>query len=137
MNGTGVRIVALAALGGLLLGAPGAPAAPPRPDAASVSTAGAAQSGTARGVVKSIADRRLVIEGGAAGAPAASTFALDEATVVQRLGKSLAVKDLKPGDAVTVTWVLRDGRQLAQRVWVRTGATAGGRPAGAGKGMSR
>jgi hypothetical protein len=87
----------------------------------------------ARGVVKSIADTRLVIDLGPAGSgPGAgpSAFALDAQTQIQRLGRPLATKDLRVGDAVTVGYQMRGDKAVASRVWLRFGgSTAGGPPA--------
>jgi hypothetical protein len=90
----------------------------------------AAGMATARGVVKAVSAGRLVLEPPKGGGP--DTLLLDDKTVVQRLGKPLTVKDLKSGDAVTVTYAMRDGKAVATRVWVRLP----GRPGG-GTGPSR
>jgi hypothetical protein len=83
----------------------------------------AAVTTTARGVVKAVSAGRLVLEPKGGGP---DTVLLDDKTVVQRLGKPLTVKDLKAGDAVTVTYAMRDGKAVATRVWVRLPAGSGG-----------
>jgi hypothetical protein len=89
----------------------------------------------ARGVVKAVADSRLVIDlGQTAAGPGTgpSAFTLDAQTQIQRLGRPLAPKDLRVGDAVTVGYQMRGDKAVASRVWLRfTGATAGA-PASAG-----
>jgi hypothetical protein len=87
----------------------------------------------ARGVVKAIADSRLVIDSGATasgpGAPP-TAFVLDGQTQIQRLGRQIGPKDLRVGDAVTVGYQMRGDKAVASRVWLRFGgATAGAPPA--------
>jgi hypothetical protein len=106
---------------------PAAPAqaAPPPPARVPLSIA--------RGVVKAIADSRLVIDlGQGASGPGATpnAFVLDGQTQIHRLGRPLAAKDLRVGDAVTVGYQMRGDKAVASRVWLRFGgATAGGPPA--------
>jgi hypothetical protein len=86
----------------------------------------------ARGVVKSVADSRLVIDlGSAAAGPGAvpSAFVLDGQTQIQRLGRPLAAKDLRVGDAVTVGYQMRGDKAVASRVWLRFGGSTAGAPA--------
>jgi hypothetical protein len=83
----------------------------------------------ARGVVKSVVDTRLVIDlGPAASGPSAapSAFVLDGQTQIQRLGRQLAAKDLRVGDAVTVGYQMRGDKAVASRVWLRFGGAAAG-----------
>jgi hypothetical protein len=85
----------------------------------------------ARGVVKSIADTRLVIDlGPAAPGPSAgpSAFVLDAQTQIQRLGRVLGPKDLRVGDAVTVGYQMRGDKAVASRVWLRFGGSTAGTP---------
>lgn len=86
----------------------------------------------ARGVVKSVADSRLVIDlGQGASGPGAgpNAFTLDAQTQIQRLGRVLTPKDLRVGDAVTVGYQMRGDKAVASRVWLRFGgATAGASP---------
>jgi hypothetical protein len=89
----------------------------------------------ARGVVKSIADSRLVIDlGQGVSGPGAgpSTFSLDSETQIQRLGRPLTSKDLRIGDAVTVGYQMRGDKAVASRVWLRFGGSTAGAPNGAG-----
>jgi len=86
----------------------------------------------ARGVVKSVADSRLVIDPGpaAVGSGAVpSAFVLDGQTQIQRLGRPLAAKDLRVGDAVTVGYQMRGDKAVASRVWLRFGGSTAGAPA--------
>jgi hypothetical protein len=88
----------------------------------------------ARGVVKAIADSRLVIDlGPGVSGPGAgpSTFALDSETQIQRLGRPLTAKDLRIGDAVTVGYQMRGDKAVASRVWLRFGGATAGAPGGA------
>ncbi len=85
----------------------------------------------ARGMVKSIADTRLVIDlGPAAAGPGVgpSAFVLDGQTQIQRLGRPLAPKDLRVGDAVTVGYQMRGDKAVASRVWLRFGGSTAGAP---------
>jgi hypothetical protein len=88
----------------------------------------------ARGVVKSIADTRLVIDlgqGAAGPGTGPSTFTLDSETQIQRLGRPLTAKDLRVGDAVTVGYQMRGDKAVASRVWLRFGGATAGTPGGA------
>jgi hypothetical protein len=85
----------------------------------------------ARGVVKAVADSRLVIDPGpGASGPGAgpSAFTLDAQTQIQRLGRTLAPKDLRVGDAVTVGYQMRGDKAVASRVWLRFGGATAGTP---------
>ena len=89
----------------------------------------------ARGVVKSVADSRLVIDlGQGTSGPGAgpSAFTLDAQTQIQRLGRALTPKDLRVGDAVTVGYQMRGDKAVASRVWLRFGGSTAGAPTGAG-----
>jgi len=126
MRSAGQRTMAMAWLaGGLVLAA--ATASGAQPGAVSKGNGpvpAAAVTTTARGVVKAVSPGRLVLEPPKGGGP--DTLLLDDKTVVQRLGKPLTVKDLKSGDAVTVTYAMRDGKAVATRVWVRLPASSPG-----------
>ena len=101
----------------------------PAPDAARVPLS------IARGVVKAVADSRLVIDlGQAAAGPGTgpNAFTLDAQTQIQRLGRPLAPKDLRVGDAVTVGYQMRGDKAVASRVWLRFGGATAGAPTGAG-----
>lgn len=98
------------------------PAAKPRAQAAA---APAVQASTARGMVKSVSETRLALDGKQAGSGTETHFVLDGHTVFQRLGKTLTAKDVKLGDPVTVTYSMRDGKAVASRVWVRPHGPAG------------
>ena len=127
-------------LAGVVLATPMAFAQTPAPPAANPVPAVAQAPARvplsiARGVVKAVADSRLVIDlGQTAAGPGTgpSAFTLDAQTQIQRLGRPLAPKDLRVGDAVTVGYQMRGDKAVASRVWLRfTGATAGA-PASAG-----
>jgi hypothetical protein len=108
-----------------------APSPPPaRTAPAAVQAPARAPLSIARGVVKSIADTRLVIDvapPGPGGGP--SAFTLDGQTQIQRLGRPLAPKDLRVGDAVTVGYEMRGDKAVASRVWLRFGGSTAGAPA--------
>jgi hypothetical protein len=108
---------------------PSAPAA--RPPQAATQAPDRVPLNIARGVVKSIADTRLVIDlGPAVSGPGAgpSAFVLDAQTQIQRLGRPLAPKDLRVGDAVTVGYQMRGDKAVASRVWLRFGGSTAGAP---------
>jgi len=108
---------------------PSAPATRPAQDA--VQAPARVPLSIARGVVKSIADSRLVIDlGQTASGPGAgpSAFVLDGQTQIQRLGRPLAPKDLRVGDAVTVGYQMRGDKAVASRVWLRFGGATAGAP---------
>jgi hypothetical protein len=121
---------------GVALAAPVAsaqsPAAPAvRPAQESTQVPARVPLSIARGTVKSIADTRLVIDLGPAGSgPGAgpSAFTLDGQTQIQRLGRALAAKDLRVGDAVTVGYQMRGDKAVASRVWLRFGGSTAGAP---------
>jgi hypothetical protein len=112
--------VALLASASVALAQPARPA--PKAGAAMVSGT-AEQPSPVRGVIKSVSDTRLVLDPSAPGS-GPDTLALDGHTVVQQLGKTLTAKDLKVGAPVTVSYVLKDGKPVATRVWVRFARTA-------------
>ena len=121
---------------GVALAAPIASAqspVPPAPRPAQVATPEPARVplSIARGVVKAIADSRLVIDLGPAtsgpGVPP-NAFVLDGQTQIQRLGRPLAAKDLRVGDAVTVGYQMRGDKAVASRVWLRFGGSTAGAP---------
>ena len=109
------------------------PAPPaPRPTQPATSEPQRVPLSIARGVVKSVADSRLVIDlGSAASGPSAAptAFVLDSQTQIQRLGRQLAAKDLRIGDAVTVGYQMRGDKAVASRVWLRFGTSTAGAPA--------
>lgn len=116
----GARMVAWT-MGAMLVAAGSAGAAPaPVGGAGAKGTAEAPAAwagSTARGVVKSVSGARLVL--GAVQGSGPESLVLDDQTVYQRLGKTLTVKDLKAGDAVTVSYTMKDGKAVASRVWIR------------------
>jgi hypothetical protein len=110
------------------------PAAKPAPAVAQAPAPARVPLSIARGVVKSIADTRLVIDlgqgaGGRGTGP--STFTLYSETQIQRLGRPLTAKDLRVGDAVTVGYQMRGDKAVASRVWLRFGGATAGTPGGA------
>ena len=137
-----VQVRFVPVLVGVALAAPMAFAQSPAPSAAKPGPAIAQAPGQAarvplsiaRGVVKSVADSRLVIDLGQAAGPGAgpSAFMLDAQTQIQRLGRPLTPKDLRVGDAVTVGYQMRGDKAVASRVWLRFGGSTAGAPTGAG-----
>ncbi len=111
------RVVSLFT-GAVLLSSAAAGLAQPTAKPAPAAVAPAAQASTARGLIKAVTDTRLVLDARAPGS-GPDTLILDERTLVQRLGKTLTVKDLKVGAPVTVSYAMRDGKAVATRVWVR------------------
>jgi hypothetical protein len=108
---------------------PSAPAARPAPE--TTQSPARVPLSIARGTVKAIADTRLVIDLGPAGSGPGggpSAFVLDAQTQIQRLGRALAAKDLRVGDAVTVGYQMRGDKAVASRVWLRFGGSAAGGP---------
>jgi hypothetical protein len=115
----------------LLASASAAPAQTAAKSGASMAPPAAAHPEPARGIIKAVSDTRLVLDTHEHGSGPDTLF-LDEHTVVQRLGKTLTIKDLKVGAPVTVSYVLKDGKPVATRVWVRfarTGVPAATAPA--------
>ena len=111
------------------------PAAKPAPAVAQAPAPARVPLSIARGVVKSIADTRLVIDlgqGAAGPGTGPSTFTLDSETQIQRLGRPLTAKDLRVGDAVTVGYQMRGDKAVASRVWLRFGGATAGTSAGGG-----
>jgi hypothetical protein len=110
------------------------PAAKPAPAVAQAPAPARVPLSIARGVVKSIADTRLVIDlgqGAAGPGTGPSTVTLDSETQIQRLGRPLTAKDLRVGDAVTVGYQMRGDKAVASRVWLRFGGATAGTPGGA------
>src|SRR5262245_6745361 len=126
---------------GVALAAPVAFAQSPAPPAAKAAPAPAPAPvrvplSIARGVVKSVADSRLVLDLGQAPSgqvTGPSAFVLDAQTQIQRLGRPLTSKDLRVGDAVTVGYQMRGDKAVASRVWLRFGGSTAGAPSGAGR----
>jgi hypothetical protein len=103
----------------------------PAPAPAVVQAPARAPLSIARGVVKSIADSRLVIDLGQTSSGAGSgpsAFVMDAQTQIQRLGRALTPKDLRVGDAVTVGYQMHGDRAVASRVWLRFGGSTAGAP---------
>jgi hypothetical protein len=138
-----VQVRFVPVLVGVALAAPVAFAQTPAPPAAKPAPVTAQAPGPAparvplsiaRGVVKSVADSRLVIDLGQPSGPGAgpSAFMLDAQTQIQRLGRPLTPKDLRVGDAVTVGYQMRGDKAVASRVWLRFAGSTAGAPTGAG-----
>jgi hypothetical protein len=108
---------------------PASTAAKPSPAPATVQAPARVPLSIARGVVKSIADSRLVIDlgqGTAGPGTGPSAFAMDAQTQIQRLGRPLTAKDLRVGDAVTVGYQMHGDKAVASRVWLRFGGSTAG-----------
>jgi len=104
----------------------------PAPAQAAVQTPARVPLSIARGVVKSVADSRLVIDlgqGPSGPGTGPNAFVMDAQTQIQRLGRALTAKDLRVGDAVTVGYQMHGDKAVASRVWLRfVDSTAGARP---------
>lgn len=70
------------------------------------------------GTVRSVAPETLVVEGRDKGKDVQWTFAVDPSTNIRKGGKSITTGDLKPGDAVQVRYVERDGKAMAEAILV-------------------
>jgi hypothetical protein len=120
---SGFRFLVASTLGALVCLAAGSAAGADDPGArrgGPAATAGpAAQSGTARGVVKALGAGRITLDTSATGGSGPALLLLDGQTVVTRQGKTATVKDLQVGDPVTVAYQTRDGQAVARRVWIR------------------
>jgi hypothetical protein len=79
---------------------------------------------SASGSVKSGGADSVVVAGKERGKDAEWTFAVDSKTKIKKAGKDIPVADLKPGDAVQVTYTERGGKALAQAITVRGGGKA-------------
>jgi hypothetical protein len=109
--------------------APASSAVKPSPAPAAVQAPARVPLSIARGVVKSVADSRLVIDlgqGTAGPGTGPSAFTMDAQTQIQRLGRPLTAKDLRVGDAVTVGYQMHGDKAVASRVWLRFGGSTAG-----------
>jgi hypothetical protein len=59
------------------------------------------------------------------------TFAVDEKTMIKKSGKSITAADIKPGDSVHVRYAEHEGKNVAERVTVRSGGMAKKNPCAA------
>ena len=119
------RVVSLCTGGVLLASAPAVLAEPGvKPRAPMAVAAPVVSVNTARGVVKSVSDTRLAVDTGRKGSAGELVLTLDAGTVLQKLGKAIAAKDLKVGDHVTVSYTKKDGRPVARKVAVRSAHAA-------------
>jgi len=71
------------------------------------------------GTVRSSSAETLVIGGRDKGKDAEWTFAVEPITNIRKGSKSITAADLKPGDAVQVRYVERDGKAMAQSILVK------------------
>ncbi len=72
------------------------------------------------GSVKTATDKGLVVIGHEEGQKDREwTFAFDGSTRIDADGKTRAVTELREGDAVTVNYMARDGKMVAQDVKVK------------------
>ena len=71
------------------------------------------------GNVRSAAGDIVVVTGRDKGKDAEWTFAVDPTTNIRRGTKSIVAGDLKPGDAVQVRYLERDGKAQAESILVR------------------
>ena len=70
------------------------------------------------GTVQSAAKDTIVVTGREKGKDAEWTFAIDPMTHIRRGSKSIVAADLKPGDAVQVRYLERDGKAQAESILV-------------------
>ncbi len=82
------------------------------------------KTSTVRGIVKSLTAKRLFVETAPPDKAVEMVFVLDEKTVVVKRGKTIAVKEVRAGDAVTVAYAANGTQTVAKRVWVRTDENA-------------
>lgn len=73
---------------------------------------------TAVGTVKSAAPEGLVVVSKVKGKETEKTFGLDDKVKIKKAGKDVTVKDLAPGDKVTVRYTDQDGKMTAVTVSV-------------------
>ena len=71
---------------------------------------------TAVGTVKTAGPDNLVVAGKSKGKDMEWTFATNDKTKVKKAGKEVAVKDLAPGDKVTVRYMDEGGKMTAMTV---------------------
>jgi exonuclease III len=77
---------------------------------------------TTIGTVKSTGAEGVVVVSKAKGKDTEKTFAIDDKTKIKKAGKDITVKDLAPGDKVTVRYMDQDGKMTAMAVSVSAGA---------------
>ncbi len=88
------------------------------------SAAPAKKQHTAVGTVKSAGADGLVIVSKVKGKDVEKTFAMDDKVKIKKAGKDITVKDLAPGDKVTVRHTDEGGKMTAVNVSVAAGQAA-------------
>ena len=71
------------------------------------------------GTVRTATADAIVVSGRDKGKDAEWTFAVEPTTNIRKGAKSITAGDLKPGDAIHVRYVERDGKATAQSIIVR------------------
>jgi hypothetical protein len=71
------------------------------------------------GTVRTATTDTIVVSGRDKGKDAEWTFAVEPTTSIRKGTKSITAGDLKPGDAIHVRYVERDGKATAQSIIVR------------------
>jgi hypothetical protein len=71
------------------------------------------------GKVRSAAGDIIVVDGRDKGKDAEWTFAIDPSTHIRRGTQPISVTDLKPGEAVQVRYLERDGKAQAESILVQ------------------
>jgi Domain of unknown function (DUF5666) len=89
----------------------------PRPDAKTEKPKKATRN--VSGTVRSAAGDTVVVAGRDKGRDAEWTFAIDPMTHIRKGSKSIVAGDLKPGDAVQVRYLERDGKAQAESILVK------------------
>ena len=77
---------------------------------------------TAVGTVKTAGTDNLVVGGKSKGKEMEWTFAINDQTKVKKAGKEVMVKDLAPGDKVTVRYMDEGGKMTAMTVNASAGS---------------
>lgn len=90
------------------------PAPPAAPKAAEKKT-----TRNVSGTVRAASPEQLVVAGRDKGKDAEWTFAVDNMTHIRKGTKSIVPGDLRPGDAVQVRYIERDGKAVAQSILVK------------------
>ena len=71
------------------------------------------------GTVRSAGAEMVVVAGRDRGRDAEWTFAIEPTTNIRKGNKSIVAADLKPGDAVQVRYLERDGKARAEAILVK------------------
>lgn len=94
-------------------------AATPAPEKKADTPAAKKATRNVSGTVRSAAADTVVVAGRDKGKDAEWTFAIEPTTNIRKGGKSIVAGDLKPGDAVQVRYLERDGKAQAESILVK------------------